>query len=267
MVSSYDIMTSWRYLRPPHFGLLAPTKWYVGMRSHKPDPAAQNVLATMATGFHKLVSDGYTKLDPIVNVADYTSIFSADFDHVLSTYDLPKEQQSLHTPNMVLVRYMRGCVMHDILSLPEQAIDADAPPEQIVYEICRHILFAYAIFVVVPMPAKTKIHAKIAERLARILTCAVKAGIPSKQPDLFLCAIAWGWMCADQAVGYRKLDKLLGCFTTLLEFTVVRRKLESWPRVEGIMKSFLWLGTYCDEPGRKFWAGACEPAEDDFKPR
>ncbi|KAJ9604789.1 hypothetical protein H2200_010904 [Cladophialophora chaetospira] len=258
-----DILTSWRDLQRPHFSLLAPTKWYISMRSHQPDTVAQGMLDTLATGFHALVSDGYFGLDDIVKVADSTSIFSADFDQLLSTHDLPKDQRPLQTPNMALVRYMRWCVLHDILMLRDYSTDDNIPTEQVLHEICRLILCAYAVFVVVPMPPRSKLHAKIAERLSSILIRAVKLGVPGKQPDLFLCAVAWGWMCTEKAVGYRKLEKLLGSYTTLLEFTVVRRKPESWSTVENILKSFLWMDTYCEEPGRKFWAGACGLAEGE----
>ncbi|KIW30994.1 uncharacterized protein PV07_02679 [Cladophialophora immunda] len=268
-----DILTSWRDLQHPHFNLVLPTTFHINKRSHQQDAAAQGVLETLTTGFHELISDGYTSLDHLVEIADRVSIFSADFDQLLRTYDLPKEQQPLHTPNMALVRYMRWCVLHDILSLPEHGTDADTDedddddeslPENVVYEICRHILFAYAVFVVVPMPPATKLQAKIAERLGRLLIKAVKVGIPSQQPDLFLCAVAWGWMCTEQAVGYRKLEKLLGSFATLLEFATVQRKPDSWPIVEETMRSFLWFETYCEEPGRKFWVAACELAEEDI---
>ncbi|KIX94733.1 uncharacterized protein Z520_09423 [Fonsecaea multimorphosa CBS 102226] len=263
-----DILTSWRELKHPHFDLLMPTTFHINNRSHQPDAAAEAMLETLTTGFHNLINDGYTSLDPLVEIADRVAIFSADFDQLLRSYDLPKDQQPLHTPNMALVRYMRWCVLHDCLSLPEQDTDEDGRKtgqEKVIYEICRHILFAYAVFVVVPVPPRTKLQAKIAERLGRLLIKAVKVGIPREQPDLFLCAVAWGWMCTEQAVGYRKLDKLLGSFATLLEFAVVPRKPESWPKVEDSMKSFLWFETYCEEPARKFWAAACELANEDIK--
>ncbi|EXJ53924.1 hypothetical protein A1O7_09260 [Cladophialophora yegresii CBS 114405] len=260
-----DIMTAWRGLQRPHFGLLVPTNVHISKRTHEPDVVAQAMLRTRTTGFRTLISNGYAGLDHLVEVADHTSIFSADFDQLLRCYDLPKEQQPLHTPKIALVRYMRWCVLHDILMLPEHLIDDESLPEQVVHEICRHILFAYAVFVVVPMPLKTKLHAKIAEQLARILTRAIKVGVPSQHQGLFHCAVAWGWMCAEKAVGYRKREKLLGSFATLLEFTRVPRKPDSWPIVEEIMRSFLWMEAYCDEPGRKFWANACGQAEDDFK--
>ncbi|OCT46327.1 hypothetical protein CLCR_01154 [Cladophialophora carrionii] len=245
--------------------LLAPTKCHINKRSHQPDVDAQDMLATRTTGFRTLISHGYTSLGDIIEVADNTSIFSADFDQLLRCYDLPKEQQPLHTPNIALVRYMRWCVLHDILTLPEHDIDDESLPEQVIYEICRHVLFAYAVFVVVPMPPRTTLHAKIAERLGCILTRAIKVGVHDQQPDLFHCAVAWGWMCAEKAVGYRKRDKLLGSFAMLLEFTRVPRKPESWPIVEEIMESFLWMEVYCEEPGRKFWASACAQVEEDYK--
>ncbi|EXJ72114.1 uncharacterized protein A1O5_04618 [Cladophialophora psammophila CBS 110553] len=253
-------------LQRPHFNLLAPTKWHISKRSHQPDAVAQAKLETLTTGFHTLIDDGYISLDHLVAIADCTSLFSADFDQLLRCYDLPEEQRPLHTPNMALVRYMRWCVLHDILMLPEHSnTDGEILPEHVLYQICRHVLFAYAVFVVVPMPPRTKLHAKIAERLRRLLVSAVKVGLPRQQPDLFFCAVAWGWMCTEKAVGYRKLEKLSGSFTTLLEFTEVRRKPDSWPIVEEIMKSFLWMEAYCEEPGRKFWAGACGQAEEDLK--
>ncbi|OAP64276.1 hypothetical protein AYL99_00248 [Fonsecaea erecta] len=266
-----DILTSWRDLKHPHFDLVFPTTFHIGNRTHQSDAIAQAMLETLTTGFHKLISDGYTSLEPLVEIADRVSIFSADFDQLLRTYLLPEDQQPVHTPNMALVRYMRWCVLHDMLTLPENSTDDEdgssdsdeTQTERIVYEICRHILFAYAVFVVVPMPPRTKLQSKIAERLGRILVKAVKAGIPKEQPDLFLCAVAWGWMCTEQADGYRKRDKLLGSFATLLEFAAVQRTPESWPIVEETMRLFLWFETYCDEPGRKFWVDACEMADHD----
>ncbi|KAH0837411.1 hypothetical protein FOPE_05018 [Fonsecaea pedrosoi] len=258
-----DILTSWRELQHPHFNLVMPTTWHINKRSHQPDAAAQALLETLTTGFYELINDGYSSLDSLVEVADRTSIFSADFDQLLRSYGLPEEQQHLHTPNMALVRYMRWCVLHDMLSLPVHATTGDkVVAEHVVYELCRHILFAYAVFVIVPMPPRTMLQAKIASRLGRLLISAVKVGIPSRHADLFLCAVAWGWMCTDQAVGYRKRDKLLGSFATLLEFAVVPRKPESWPVVEEAMRSFLWFDTYCEEPGRKFWEAACEVVEE-----
>ena len=116
---------------------------------------------------------------------------------------------------------------------------------------------------IVPMPLRCKLHVTISERLARLLIGAIKAGVSSSQPDLFLCAIAWGWMCAEGAVGTYKVEKVLGRFATLLEFTRVRRRAESWPVVEEIMRSFLWMEVYCEEPMRKFWAAACGLAEGE----
>src|ERR1700761_1033511 len=124
-----DIMTSWRGLQRPHFDLLAPTKLHISKRSHQSDIFAQGILETLTTGFYALISDGYTSLDQFVEIADETRIFTADFDQLLRCYDLPEEQQALHTPKMALVRYMRWCVLHDILTLPEHGADDALLPE------------------------------------------------------------------------------------------------------------------------------------------
>src|SRR6202012_2866741 len=124
------------------FSLLAPTKWHIAKRNHQQDALAQGMLDSLTTGFHALIREGYSNLDDIVDTADRTAVFTADFDQLLRTYDLPRDQQALHTPNMALLRYMRWCVMHDILSLPAYGSDdgvvPEPEPEHIVYELCRN---------------------------------------------------------------------------------------------------------------------------------
>jgi len=247
-------------LQRPHFDLLAPTKYSLSLRSHKSDPVAADLLEKGTAGFHALLNL-YDNLDRIVEIADNACVFSADFDQLIRCYNLPKEQQRLGTPNIALVKFTRWCVLHDMLMLSAGVNDV-LELEHTIFEICRHILLAYAVFAIVPMPPESKLQERLAERIERILHAAVGLAIPAKHPELFLCAVGWGFMCAHKAVGHRKLGKLLRTLVGFLEYQdVVKLELTSWPVVADVMTSFLWMESYCDEPGRKFWACVCGIAQ------
>ncbi|OCT51412.1 hypothetical protein CLCR_08358 [Cladophialophora carrionii] len=263
-IQLYDIYASWKKLQPPHFDLLAPTTYAVSLRAHKSDAGACDLPKEHTTGFHALLST-YTTLDRLVEIAEHASIFSADFDQLIRCYSLPKEHRRQGTPNIALVKFTRWCVLHDILMLQASESYHVLEPEHTVSEICRLILLAYAVFAIVPMLPETKIHERLAERIERILHDAVELAIPARHPELFLCAVGWGVMCAHKAVGLRKLGKLLRSFVAFLEYQdMVKLQSDEWPAVVDVMKSFLWLDSYCEEPGQKFWACACGIAEKYF---
>jgi hypothetical protein len=222
------------------------------------------MLQKHTAGFQKL-SRLYTNFDHTIEIAKYASVFTVDFDQLIRCYHLPKEQQHLGTPNIALVKFTRWCVLHDILRLPAPDPDTLQEPEQIVAEMCRLILLAYALFAIVPMSPEHKIHTKLTDKFDRILRSAVELGIPAKHSDLFLCAVGWAFMCAHKAIGRRKLGKLLRMLVGFLEYQdLVRLDNSQWPTVEDVMNSFLWLDSYCEEPGRKYWACACGIAQKEF---
>ena len=261
----YDLYASWKQLKPPHFDLLAPTKYSISLRAHKTDAVADDLLDKLTIGFHALLSV-YANLNHIAEIANNASIFSADFDQLIRCYNLPKEEQRLGTPNIALVKFTRWCVLHDILMLPTSGTNHVLEPEYTISEMCRLILLAYALFAVVPMPAENEIHSLLAGKLERVLHDAVELEIPAKHPDLFLCSIGWAFMCAHQAVDHRKLGKLLRTLVGFLEYQdLVMLEVKQWPTVADIMKSFLWLESYCEESGRKFWACACGIAQKNLR--
>lgn len=261
---SYDIYACWIQLQSPHFDLLAPTKYAISLRAHTTDSIARDMLQRMTKGFQALLTCGYTNFEHFVEISKYASFFSADFDQLLRSYNGPEKNNEEETPNMALVKFTRWCVLHDILRIPQY--DHEFELEHTVFEMCRDILLAYALFVIVPMPPEKGLHGKIAKRLESIILSAVELGIHTKHPDLFLCAIGWGFMCAHKAANSRKLGTLLRSFVKLLQLqTLIELKPDMWPMVAVLMKSFLWMGVYCDEPGRKFWACACGIADKDSR--
>jgi hypothetical protein len=263
-VTRYDIYASWKNLQAPHFDLLAPTKYSISLRTHKSDAVARDLLKEQTSGFHKLFGT-YTSLDHLIEIAEHASIFSADFDQLIRCYNLPTEQQRLGTPNVALVKFTRWCVLHDILMLPASGANHVLEPEHTFSEMCRLILLAYAVFAIVPMLPENKIHDRLADKIERILHGAVELAIPARHPELFLCVVGWGFMCAHKACGHRKLGKLLQSFVGFLEYQdVVKLESNEWPAVADVMKSFLWLDSYCEEPGQKFWACACGIAQKCF---
>ena len=253
----YDIYTAWKALQPPHFDLLAPTQYSISLRSHKPDNTATKLLQTLTTGFRDLASNDYTNLNQILEVVNHASIFSADFDQLMRTYNISKKARTDQMLNVSLVRFTRWCVLHDMLMLPSVDIDTDSRPEQVVYEVCRNILLAYALFVFVPLPTKCGVHMRIANSLNQLLSVAVEIELHVKHPDLFLCAVSWAWMCAHNNNGSRKLDQLLQNFLGYVEWTDLKVVMHEWPVIADTMKSFLWLQTCCNEAGLKYWACAC----------
>ena len=76
-IKRYDIYSSWKQLQPPHFKLLAPTRYFVGLRSHQPDTTANGLLRKLTTGFQRSLDNN---LDQILAIANHAGIFSADFD-------------------------------------------------------------------------------------------------------------------------------------------------------------------------------------------
>ncbi|KAJ9609466.1 hypothetical protein H2200_005793 [Cladophialophora chaetospira] len=264
-IQLYDIYASWNQLKSPRFDLLAPTKYSLSLRTHKSDALANDLLEQSTIGFHALLSI-YSSLDQIAEIAHNASIFSADFDQLIRCYHLPKEEQRFGTPNIALVKFTRWCVLHDILMLPVAGTNHVLEPEHTISELCRLILLSYALFAVVPMPAENKLHNRLAEQLERSLHDAVELEVPGRHSDLFLCAIGWAFMCAHKAVGYRKLGRLLRTLVGFLEQQdLVLLDVKQWPTVADIMKSFLWLDSYCEEPGRKFWACACGIAQKNLR--
>ena len=252
-------------MKPPHFDLLVPTKYCIRLRGHKTDALANDMLEQRTAGFHALLST-YANLDHIVDIATNASTFSADFDQLIRCYNLPKEEQRFGTPNIALVKFTRWCILHDILMLPAAGDNHALEPEHTVSEMCRSILLAYGLFAVVPMPSDSKLSTIIADKIERILHTAIELAIPAKHPDLFLCAIGWAFMCAHKSVGNRKLGKLLRTLVGFLECQdLVMLEEKEWPTVADFMKSFLWLESYCDEPGRKFWLCACGIAQKNFR--
>ncbi|EXJ58433.1 hypothetical protein A1O7_05858 [Cladophialophora yegresii CBS 114405] len=267
-IQLYDIYASWKKLQSPHFDLLAPTAYAISLRAHKSDAVACDLLGEHANGFHALLSI-YSTLDHLVEIAEHASIFSADFDQLIRCYSLPKEQRCQgKMPNIALVKFTRWCVLHDILTLPAPASEADHVlelEEHTISEICRLILLAYAVFAIVPMLPESKIHERLADKIERVLHDAVELAIPARHPELFLCVVGWGFMCAHKAVRSGKLGKLLRSFVAFLEYQdVVKLQADEWPAVADVMKSFLWLDAYCEEPGQKFWACACGLAQKYF---
>jgi hypothetical protein len=233
------------------------------MRGHQSDPVAQEMLESRLGGFQKLFQIYPDSLTHILECATTASVFSADFDQIIRCYSLPKEEKQRISPNIALVKFTRWCVLHDVLSLPAPAKDHElVQTEEIVAELCRLILLAYALFAVVPMPPESKLHGRITAKLNRLLHKAVQTPIPSTHGDLFLCAIGWAFMCAHKAIGHRSLGKLLTGYVDLLEYQeVVKLDNSEWQAVTDVMKSFLWLDSYCDGPGQKFWACACGIAQ------
>ncbi len=264
-LARYDIYASWKELKTPHFDLLVPTKYCIRLRSHKSDALANDMLEKRTVGFHALLSV-YANLDHIVEIADDASTFSADFDQLLRCFNLPKEEQRFGSPNVALVKFTRWCILHDILMLPAAGTNHAIEPEHTISEMCRLILLAYALFAIVPMPSESKLSGIMADKIERILHNAIELGIAAKHPDLFFCAIGWAFMCAHKSIGHRKLGKLLRTLVGFLEYQdLVLLEAKEWLTVVDIMKSFLWLETYCEEPGRKFWTCACGIAQRNLR--
>ena len=232
---------------------------------------ALEMLETHNAGLFQNLVKLHTNMEYIAEVANNASIFSADFDQLTRCCNFSKEeQQRIGVPNMAIVKFTRWCVLHDILRIPPLSVDdGDVPesepdPDDIVAEICRLLLLAYGVFAIVPMPSEDQIHSKLATKLERILHIALRVGIPASDPELFLCAVGWAFMCAHKAVQRPKLGRLLKTLMRFLECQeLVRLEVWEWAKVEGVMKSFLWLENYCEEPGRKFWACACGIARRD----
>jgi hypothetical protein len=240
---------------------MAPTTYYMGLRRHKVDGAAMDLLAMLGTGFEALLDEGYTSLDALLDVAEHARIFAADFDQLCRCFNLPKKRQTLEAPNTALVKFTRWCVLSDLLNLPDRADQPDLSAEEVVYEMCRAILFSFAVFVMVPMPLKSKVHERIANTINDILNRAVATLIHIQHPEVFLTTLAWGFMCAHKATSHPDLGGLLRNLLGHLEMTTMELHVDRWDEVSDIMRGFLWLDSFCDESGRKFWACACGMAK------
>ena len=256
----YDILASWRELQPPHFPLQAPTIYSIRLRVHQTDTIAAGLLRQLTVGFFALPNDTH-ELDRLLEIAKHASIISADLDQYLRSRD-PKKQRQSKAPDIVLIKFTRMCVLHDILMLPDYESECDVEPERITCELCRLILLAYSLIVLAPVTTKSSLPQKIAGKLQRALGLVVddvdRNDIRLKHPDLFLSAVIWGGMCAQSTAVASQDHELLGTFVDFLQFAAVKVEIHAWPLVSGIMKSYLWLEIDCEEPGQKFWAYASD---------
>lgn len=275
-VQLYDVFTSWRLLKSPIFPLIQPTSFYMALRSHQPDRKAIAFSQTLVSGFLSVIpgkeeEDLKTLLQAVRNAAELT----VDLDQY--------NRKTAFPPDLVHIQFVRWCITHDLLSLPEAPGNEEITDSEngltsdLLYRLIRLSIFGYLLFTLVPIPASGSLPHNLAEKLQRILDTCMYLKLTSNtgpcvdHPGIFLWSVVIGGMCAYAAAdphpsssneeNHVVASPLLDAYVLYTRYLPVKADISGWPMIVNSLAKHLWLESECDKLGEVFWRYACGQQE------
>ena len=238
----FDIMTATRSLSKPGFPLLIPTRSIMQAWIHDMDRTAVSLSRKLATGFDVLERTGLQ--GALLTVIHTMRDITVGLDHY--------QRGGTDSPELMQIAMARNFAQHDLLSLPHLS-SVISSQENCIYEVCRLASLIFSDMVLWPLPAATKVRERLALNLMSALGACRLLLSWASYPSLLLWATVLGGIVAGRTARrnwfFRQLDN-----------GVIKRTMNAWSVVKGILSTFLWWDFVCHEPAAEFWKDACVDA-------
>jgi hypothetical protein len=268
-VQLYDAFSSWRLLKTPFFPLIQPTTFYMGLRSHEPD--------TEAIMMAQMIASGFTSIHPGPEEQHLKILLQAVKHAAQLTVDLDQHnRKTSNPPDWVHIQFVRWCIMHDLLSLPQsltvnETTSPTDPCTNLLYQLIRLSTLGYFLFVLLPIPAAGNLPHNLASKLRVVIENCItlkttfNTGPAVEHPGTFLWSVIIGGMCAYAAADpppSKKEDRvvespLLDAYVFNTRHLPLKADVSVWVMVNDSLRKHLWLDKECNELGEVFWRYAC----------
>jgi hypothetical protein len=271
-VQLYDAFSSWRLLKTPFFPLIQTTSFYMGLRSHEPDAKAIRMSQTIGSGFTPIrARPEEHHLETLLQAAEHAAQLTVDLDQ--------HNRKTANPPDWVHIQFVRWCIMHDLLSLPEFLDNPNdmtkpiGPCNNLLYQLIRLSTLGYFLFVLLPIPAAGNLPHNLASKLQVVISNCItlkttfNTGPAVDYPGIFLWSVMIGGMCAYAAADPSPSEiieenttvesPLLDAYVLATRYLPVKADVSVWNMVNDSLKKHLWLDEECNELGEVVWKYAC----------
>ncbi|KAJ0421509.1 hypothetical protein BJY00DRAFT_300895 [Aspergillus carlsbadensis] len=117
-----------------------------------------------------------------------------------------------------------------------------------VYEACRLALVIFGVGVTFPLPPGVALFARLARAIRVGLQCLARDYASQNVSSMQACC----W-CLVLGGIVTEAEEERGWFVQELRRTLAALGISSWEQLKRVLRSFLWLDSACDMPGRLLW--------------
>lgn len=263
-----DTMISWRNLKRPSLDLLTPTSGIVRIAAHRPDEIADIQMRSLLSGLPLAwrTSPEHPHADLYLCLQHIRALIIR-----YNQYErLQTATQPTLRPDLRLIIYTRGLILHDLLELP--VLTTSGKGAEGTYELTRHSALAFMQIVLFPVASVNELPRKILEQMQPLLVlcCKVQADQSIHKPchtdainavDVSGRLVLWAWMLAGmlalEHLQTQQSSAWMDMLAPMVENFTIRPEKESWAIVKRVLEMFLWLESECDSGGQRWWNYAC----------